>query len=85
MWLYVARDSIDAAERVIGDIEWAMKLIAGMPGIGHRRDDVSDPRRRFWAVHSYLIAYSWTDDVVRVARVVSGHRDLKSLFDTDAR
>ena len=84
VWLYVARDSIDAAEHLVGDIESAMKLLAGMPGIGHRRDDVNDSRLRFWSVHSYLIAYSSTDEVLRVARVVSGHRDLKPLFGPDA-
>lgn len=57
IWEYIAKDSLDAADRVASAIEDAVRLLAELPGIGHTRTDVSDPRYRFWRVYSYLIAY----------------------------
>jgi plasmid stabilization system protein ParE len=38
IWEYIARDSIDAADRVIEDIFEAAESLANLPGMGHRRD-----------------------------------------------
>jgi plasmid stabilization system protein ParE len=52
IWHYIARDSIEAADRVEQSLHEAMEQLAAMPGIGHPRLDVPDPRLRFWAVYS---------------------------------
>lgn len=80
IWDFIARDSIDAADRVRDEIESAMLQLAEMPGMGHHRQDVTDKNLRFWNVYSYLIAYRYTETELRVARVVSGYRDLKKMF-----
>ena len=57
IWLHIAADDRDAADRVDEALHSAMKMLARFPGIGHRRAEVKDPRYRFWKVYSYLIAY----------------------------
>lgn len=80
IWQFIANNSVDAADKVIDKIKDAMLSLAEMPGMGHRRQDVRDSRLRFWKVYYYLIAYAHDDQELRVARVVSGHRDFKRLF-----
>jgi antitoxin ParD1/3/4/toxin ParE1/3/4 len=80
IWDYIARDSLDVADRVLAEIESAMLKLCDTPGIGHRRDDVKDPTLLFWKIYSYLIAYRHSPESVRIARVVSGRRDFRKLF-----
>ena len=54
--------------------------LAPMPGKGHKRPDVDDPRYRFWGERPYVIAYRFDDQDLIVERVVHGHRDFRSLF-----
>ena len=57
IWLYIAVDSIDAADQVRDDLEKDMHKLCEMPGMGHTRADVTLHGYRFWRVHSYMIAY----------------------------
>jgi antitoxin ParD1/3/4/toxin ParE1/3/4 len=80
IWDYIARDSVDAADRVLHRISLALMKLAEMPGIGHTRTDVKDTRIRFWSVYSYLIVYRSEADNLMVLRIVHGSRDLRSLL-----
>jgi len=51
-----------------------------MPGMGHQRADVSNPRYRFWPVGNYVIAYRVERSTLIVVRVVYGARDFRKLF-----
>jgi plasmid stabilization system protein ParE len=44
IWRHIAVDSEHAANRVDEAIHLAIKRLAGMPGMGHTRAEVSDPR-----------------------------------------
>lgn len=80
IWNYIAEDNIEAADKVRNEIRDAMRDLAQMPLMGHRRADVKNPRYRFWLVYSYLIAYFPDTDPLQIVRVVHGARDLKRLF-----
>ncbi len=54
IWLYITRDSIDAADRVIDQIYEAIYKLAEHPGMGHRHEDLTHEPVRFWSVYSYL-------------------------------
>jgi plasmid stabilization system protein ParE len=46
-WEYIARDNIDAADRVLADIDTVLRTLAASPHIGHRRPDLTArPLRR---------------------------------------
>lgn len=80
IWEYIAEDDLDSADRVIADIHEAVEALADIPGMGHRRDDLADETLRVWPVHSYLIVYRPEQKPIEIVRVVSGFRDLFTLF-----
>jgi toxin ParE1/3/4 len=57
IWDYIANDNIEGADRVLDALDNAMFKLAKNPGIGHRRDELTDKRHRFFLVYSYWIVY----------------------------
>ncbi len=57
IWEYIARDSPQAADKVLNSIERMCDRLARNPMLGHLRQDVADDRHRFRLVYSYLIVY----------------------------
>ena len=80
IWAYIAEDRIKAARRVRLQILHACQRIAENPGIGHRREDLTDKLVLFWPVGSYLIIYNPAPKPVQIVRVVHGRRDVPSLL-----
>lgn len=83
IWRYIAEHNIDAADRVRDELELAMRQLAEMPGMGHQRQDVTDPTIRFWRIFTYLIAYRVESDALYVLRVVHGARNFRQIFDRE--
>jgi toxin ParE1/3/4 len=79
IWLYIADDSVSAAEQQIQHIESAEQRLAQFPELGPARPDLH-PDLRSWIVGSYLILYRIDPDAVTVVRVLHGARDLPTLF-----
>jgi toxin ParE1/3/4 len=77
---YIAADSPDAARRVVLKLRAAMQRAADFPELGHRREDVDDPRYRFWPVYSYLIVYIPETSPLQIIRVIHGHRDVPAVL-----
>jgi antitoxin ParD1/3/4/toxin ParE1/3/4 len=80
IWEHIAQDSIDAADKVIGQIEKSFGRLADMPGMGHFREDLLYRRYRFWVVYSYVIAYVWQKTPIQIIAVVHGARDLEAFL-----
>jgi antitoxin ParD1/3/4 len=57
IWEFIAQDSVDAADRVLDEIQKAINMLVRASLAGHLRPDLSSRPMRFWLVHSYLIAY----------------------------
>jgi plasmid stabilization system protein ParE len=53
---YIAGDSPDAADSVIGHVLAAIRALIPFPHQGHRRPDLTSRPLRFVRVHEYLIA-----------------------------
>ena len=77
---YIARNSSEAARRVLVELRTAMRRLAEMPQMGHLREDLADELLRFWPVHSYLIIYRPDRSPLQVVRVLSGYRDIAELL-----
>jgi toxin ParE1/3/4 len=80
IWHHIAPANLDAADRLFQDLHTAIRDLARMPGMGHMRSDVADPRMRFWTVKPYVIAYRYDGRRVIVERVVHGHRNFRRIF-----
>ena len=77
---YIARDSLDAADRLEQEVQQAVSMLARNPGLGHLRRDLTSKPVRFWAFHSYLIIYDPAARPLEVVRILSGYRDIASLL-----
>ena len=82
VWHYIAPHDAAAAARMVDRIEAAIRGLTEMPGKGHTRDDVADPRYRFWTVRPYVIGYRFDDVTLTVVRVIHGARDFRRHFRT---
>ncbi len=72
-WLYIAQDSIGAADRFLERIDQTVRMIAERPEIGESQDGLKQGLRRF-VVGNYLIFYEPIVGGVRVVRVLHGAR-----------
>lgn len=80
---YIAdQGDFDTAERVLAMVNEKCRRLASFPALGRRRDELS-PSVRSFPAGSYLIFYRIVDDSVEILRIVSGYRDLDTLFEED--
>ena len=80
IWHHIAKDSVEAAIRVNAEIDSELENLRSFPGKGHTRAELKDKTLRVWRVYSYLIAYRYDDQHVKVIRVVHGARNLRTIF-----
>ena len=50
-----------------------------MPGIGHKRQDLTHRDLLFWRLHSYLIIYR-DSQPLRIVRIIHAKRDVTQLL-----
>ena len=81
LWLYIAADSPAAADHLISTVHEKCLLLAGMPEMGRKRDELCEGIRSF-PVGSHLVFYRARGDTMEVARVLGGSRDLPALFES---
>lgn len=80
VWLYIAADKPDAADRLLDEIDETLCLLAGAPGLGRARDDIA-PGLRYFPIGSYVILYEALQDGITVVRLVHGARHFARLPD----
>jgi plasmid stabilization system protein ParE len=81
IWDYIATDSETAADRWVAKLFDAFEEIACMPGIGHRRQDLTAFPVLFWTVGAYLIIYRLKKGCpVEIVAVTQGSRDIPSFL-----
>lgn len=79
IWLYIAADNLDAADRLLDEIDQTLRLLAGAPGLGRARDDIA-PGLRYFPFGRYLIVYQCQANEITVVRIVHGARRLEGLI-----
>ena len=81
IWEYIARDSLEAADRVIAGFLQACEMLSLHPLAGHSREDLAEDRPfLFWPVGEYLIIYRHRPDQVQIVAVVHGRRDIPKFL-----
>ncbi len=58
IWEYIAADNPSAADRVLDEIEEAVRALVPFPQMGHPRADLTSRPLRFQLVRDFLIAYA---------------------------
>jgi toxin ParE1/3/4 len=79
MWLYIAADSPSAADKFIDHVYEQCGTLCSSPEIGRNRDELI-PGIRSLPVKRYLVFYRVTDGTIEIVRILSGYRDIETLF-----
>lgn len=79
IWAYIAKDSEEAATRLVDKFLEEFENLAAMPGTGRRREELA-PGLHSFPVGNYLIFYRIESEIIRIVRIVHGSRDLRRLF-----
>ncbi|MBW4504978.1 MAG: type II toxin-antitoxin system RelE/ParE family toxin [Scytonematopsis contorta HA4267-MV1] len=79
---YFTSRNIDAGERFVDEFNKKCKYLANFPNMGRSYAEVKDYLRGV-PLNGYIILYRVTDSGIEILRVVSGYRDLESLFTLD--
>jgi toxin ParE1/3/4 len=73
IWLYIAQENPEAADRLLDQFENKFSLLAQQPHLGPARPEIA-PDLRYFPVGSYLILYREASGAVEIVRVVHGAR-----------
>jgi len=80
IWDFVAAESASSADRLLDELYGSFELLADLPDAGHHHESTPDLDLLCWPVRrTWLVFYRRADDVIEIARVVSGRRDLRQL------
>jgi len=80
IWYYIAEDSVDAADRLVGKFFAAFDSLARNPRIGHSREDLTQHELLFWPVGNYLVIYRPEQSPIQIVAVVRGSRDIPTFL-----
>ncbi|MEC4895851.1 MAG: type II toxin-antitoxin system RelE/ParE family toxin [Oscillatoria sp. PMC 1051.18] len=78
---YLAQFNPNAAKRFQQRLKELCQRLAVFPNMGRLWTNLHPPLRSF-PLDKYLIFYRPIEEGIEVVRVVSGYRDLETLFDT---
>ena len=78
--VFIARESITNARRVMREIRTACARLAENPHLGHSREDLTDQPVLFWPVRAYFIIYRPETAPLEIVRVLHGARDIPNLL-----
>lgn len=76
---YFVSRSVEAGERLLNEFNNKCQKIVNFPNIGRSYAEI-EPLLRGVPLDGYIILYRVMEDEIVIVRVVSGYRDLKSLF-----
>jgi len=81
IWLYLLeREGVEMADRIVAEIFKAFYRLAEMPGIGHRRADLTSQSVLFYRIFSYLIIYQPGSVPSTIIGVLHGKRNVARLL-----
>jgi toxin ParE1/3/4 len=81
IWRYLKEQTgVAVADRVESAILERLTFLAGTPGAGHYRKDLTDADVKFFSVYSYLIVYRPEKTPLQIVSVLHGRRDLEKIL-----
>jgi plasmid stabilization system protein ParE len=81
IWSYIKEQaSVAIADRVESTIRERIVFLAGNPGAGHLRKDLTDADVKFFPVYSYLIVYRPETNPLQIASILHGRRNVEQIL-----
>jgi toxin ParE1/3/4 len=78
-WLFVADDSIEAADRLLDMIRAKIEVVAQHPKLGEPRPDLIPADCRSTLAGNFVILYRAVADAIEIVRVVHAARDFRII------
>jgi toxin ParE1/3/4 len=79
IWLFIATDSVERADKFIDKLTERFVTLARLPRAGRSRSEIKKGLRSF-SFRNYVIFYSLAGDDVIIERVLHGSRDVEAAF-----
>lgn len=79
-WLFVAEDSIVAADQLLDQIQANSRTLLLQPKMGRARDELAVGLRSWPTSTPYLLFYFVDDDGITIARVLHHARDVPAIW-----
>lgn len=83
-WLYVAEESIGAADRLLDRIDAEARTLLQQPKMGRARDELAAGLRSWPTSTPYILFYFADADGITIARVLHHARDVPAIGDWPA-
>ena len=84
IWRYIKNQaSLAIADRVESAIREKIVFLAGTPGAGHSRKDLTGEDVKFFPIYSYLIVYRPQTRPLQVAAILHGRREAGAFRDRE--
>jgi toxin ParE1/3/4 len=81
IWRYIKEQTnLTIADRVESAILEKIGFLAGTPGAGHSRKDLTEENVKFFSVYSYLIVYRPETKPLQIVSILHGRRDLEQIL-----
>ncbi|SRR5882672_7800195 len=81
IWRYIKKQSsAEMADRIESAIRDKIVFLAGSPGAGHWRKNLTDQAVKFFSVYSYLIVYRPDTQPMQVVSILHGRRDVEQIL-----
>jgi len=81
IWRYIeSQSSAETANRVESVIRDKILFLAGNPGAGHWRRNLTDQPVKFFPVYSYLIVYRPDTKPLQIVSILHGRRDVERIL-----
>ncbi|MCK5153031.1 MAG: type II toxin-antitoxin system RelE/ParE family toxin [Spirochaetales bacterium] len=79
IWLYIAIDSPDIADKFIDEIYNKCIVLSENPDLGRKRDNLL-PGIRSFPFKRYILFYRKEQNIIEIIRILSAYRDIDSIF-----
>ncbi|MCB2184691.1 MAG: type II toxin-antitoxin system RelE/ParE family toxin [Desulfobulbaceae bacterium] len=79
IWLYIANDSPQAADKFLDTILEQCRLLCSSPEMGRLREELL-PGVRSFPTKRYVIFYRIALSTIEIIRILSGYRDIESIL-----
>ena len=80
VWLFIAEENLNAADRVLETIEQEAGILATQPLMGRARPDLAHDIRTWPTSTSYTLFYVAESDNITVVRVLHHARDVQRVL-----
>jgi|SRR5579864_5496742 len=82
IWEFIAADNPDAADRVLEEIQEAIRALVHFPQMGHQRLDLTSRPLRFHPVRDFMISYAPDEKPLVVVAILHGRRSPRVIAAT---